>query len=160
MRCFVTGSQKPRKGLADFLGQALKTTEHEPRAKPKGNAKLRKPRAQGVETKSHRVTDGGTDRVTKSVSDEVPLYRRLTRKEVRFRDEQLEALDRIVRRLSRARRGTQGERRERGERVTENTLVRVAVDLLLKVEESLQGETEAELLRSVTRKKQTHGDTE
>lgn len=77
---------------------------------------------------------------------EVPPYLRLTRKEVRFREEQLESLDRVVRRLVRARRGGGGER------ITENTLVRVAVDLLLARADELSGATEAELLRSLRRK--------
>ncbi len=87
--------------------------------------------------------------VPKSVSPEVPegpLYMRLTRKEVRFRDDQLEALDRIVRRIARARRG------HGGERITENTLVRVAVDLFLERADALAGGTEAELLKSLRRK--------
>lgn len=71
---------------------------------------------------------------------------RLTRKEVRFRDDQLEALDRIVRRIARARRG------HGGERITENTLVRVAVDLFLERADALTGGTEAELLKSLRRK--------
>ena len=83
--------------------------------------------------------------VTKSVSHEVaePLYQRLTRKEVRFRDDQLEGLDRLTRRLSRARRGFKGER------VTENTLVRVAVDLLIEHHAQPSGTSEAELLASL-----------
>lgn len=72
-------------------------------------------------------------------SEEGPLYLRLTRKEVRFRDDQLEALDRLARRLVRTRRGG-------GERITENTLVRVAVDFFLERAEGLAGRTEAELL--------------
>ena len=47
-----------------------------------------------------------------------------------------------MRRLVRARRGG-------GERITENTLVRVAVDLLLERADALNGGTEAELLRSL-----------
>jgi hypothetical protein len=72
----------------------------------------------------------------------LPRYLRLTRKEVRFREDQLDALDRVVRRLVRARRGG-------SERITENTLVRVAVDLLLERADALSGGTEAELLRSL-----------
>ncbi len=87
-----------------------------------------------------------TSGVTESVSPEGgPLYLRLTRKEVRFRDDQLEALDRLARRLVRTRKGG-------GERITENTLVRVAVDLLLDRAETLTGGSEAELLRALRRK--------
>lgn len=103
-----------------------------------------------TESVSHRVPSMASSGVTESVSSRVPegddpslpRYLRLTRKEVRFREDQLDALDRVVRRLVRARRGG-------GERITENTLVRVAVDLLLARADALSGATEAELLRSL-----------
>lgn len=103
-----------------------------------------------TESVSHSVPAAVTSGVTESVSSRVPegddpslpRYLRLTRKEVRFREDQLDALDRVVRRLVRARRGG-------GERITENTLVRVAVDLLLARADALSGATEAELLRSL-----------
>lgn len=103
-----------------------------------------------TESVSHRVPTVVPSGVTESVSSRVPegddpslpRYLRLTRKEVRFREDQLDALDRVVRRLVRARRGG-------GERITENTLVRVAVDLLLARADALSGATEAELLRSL-----------
>lgn len=159
----MTGSAKPRKGLADFLGQALKEPAPPVPAKPSApppppvpvpvpapvpvievpapvaNATEKKPPAEKKPSPRHRVTE--------SVSSEVPLYQRLTRKEVRFRDDQLEALDRLSRRLSRAKRGAGGER------ITENTLVRVAVDLLLRRADAIAGETEAEILRSAIEKK-------
>lgn len=161
----MTGSGKPRKGLADFLGQALKepappvpakpsapmsapppapapvveAPAPEPAPAPVAKATEKKPPAEKKPATKHRVTE--------SVSSEAPLYQRLTRKEVRFRDEQLEALDRLARRLSRAKRGAGGER------ITENTLVRVAVDLLLRRADAIAGETEAEILRSASEKK-------
>jgi hypothetical protein len=67
------------------------------------------------------------------------LYLRLTRKEVRFRDEQMEGLHRL------ARRGMKGDR------ITDNTLVRVAVDLLLQHADDLAGHDEASLLESLRR---------
>ena len=99
-------------------------------------------------------TESRTARVTKSRSAEVresgasedssePLYLRLTRKDVRFRDEQLGALHALARRLSKARRGVKGER------ITDNTLVRVAVDLLLQHGDELVGGDEAALLESL-----------
>lgn len=72
-----------------------------------------------------------------------PRYLQLTRKEVRFTDDQLDALTALTRRLSKQRRGRGGER------VTENTLVRVAVDLLLEKGNDLKGTTEDELRKSV-----------
>ena len=78
-----------------------------------------------------------------STTGEGPRYLQLTRKEVRFRDDHLEALDKLARRLQRARRG------HTGERITENTLVRVAVAALLQRADDLTGKTEAELLESL-----------
>lgn len=100
--------------------------------------------AEVTESVSSGVTPGVTDSQSSGVT-EIPPYLRLIRKEVRFREEQLEALDRVVRRLVRARRGG-------GERITENTLVRVAVDLLLERADELAGASEAELLRALRQK--------
>lgn len=100
-------------------------------------------------------SEGRSAGVTKSRTSEVddaeegeaqdPLYLRLTRKEVRFRDEQMEGLHRLARRLSKARRGMKGDR------ITDNTLVRVAVDLLLQHADDLAGHDEATLLESLRR---------
>jgi hypothetical protein len=95
-----------------------------------------------VPTVTSGVTESVSSRAPEGDDPSLPRYLRLTRKEVRFREDQLDALDRVVRRLVRARRGG-------GERITENTLVRVAVDLLLERADALSGATEAELLRSL-----------
>ena len=97
------------------------------------------------EPKSAKAPKSRTAEVRESVAAEKlePLYLRLTRKDVRFRDEQLTALHLLARRLSKARRGT------RGERITDNTLVRVAVDLLLQHGDELAGTDEASLLESL-----------
>lgn len=71
-----------------------------------------------------------------------PLYLRLVRKEARLREEQYAALTQHARRLSRARRG-------QGARITENTLIRVAVDLLLERIDTASGAEESELLESL-----------
>ena len=71
-----------------------------------------------------------------------PLYLRLVRKEARLREEQYAALTQHARRLSRARRG-------QGARITENTLIRVAVDLLLERIDKASGAEESELLESL-----------
>lgn len=74
----------------------------------------------------------------------VPKYRTLERKEALVRTDQLDALTALRRRLNR-RRGAGV-----GERITENTLIRVAVDLLLTNADHLAGTTEEELRESVT----------
>lgn len=74
-----------------------------------------------------------------------PLYLRLTRKEARIREEQYDRLTAIARRLERRRPTNVGER------ITENTLIRVAIDLLLDREAELGGASEEEIRRSVSR---------
>lgn len=64
------------------------------------------------------------------------------RKEARFRPDQLAVLTEHSRALNRAKGPI-------GERITENTLIRVAVDLLLTRTERLHGRSESELLASV-----------
>jgi hypothetical protein len=71
-----------------------------------------------------------------------PRYLALTRKEARFTDDQLESLSVLTRQLNKARQG-------RGERITDNTLIRVAVDLLLERAHELAGHDEGELRKSV-----------
>jgi hypothetical protein len=71
-----------------------------------------------------------------------PLYRRLARKEARLREDQFIALSRLVRILAR-RRTTRS-----GPRLTENTLIRVAIDLLLTRAGQLAGDNEDEIRAS------------
>ncbi len=54
----------------------------------------------------------------------LPPYLTYVRKECRLRPDQLDALTALARRLNRERKG-------RGERITENTLIRLALDRLL-----------------------------
>lgn len=67
-----------------------------------------------------------------------PKYLTLVRKEARLKELQIEQLTGLSRKLNRQRRG-------RGERITENTLIRVAIDLLLSRADELTGTTEVEL---------------
>lgn len=74
---------------------------------------------------------------------DTPLYLRLERKETRLRVDQYEALTVHARRLNRA-------KGPGGERITENTLIRVAIDLLLENAEKLSGPNESSLRDSVS----------
>jgi hypothetical protein len=74
---------------------------------------------------------------------EVPKWQTLERKEVLLRPGQLDELTALRRIVNRRRNGA-------GERITENTLIRVAVDLLLASESQLSGTTEDELRESLT----------
>ncbi|WP_123083604.1 hypothetical protein [Streptomyces sp. ADI95-16] len=66
------------------------------------------------------------------------------RKEVRFRQDQLDGLAALRRQVA-------ANRADKREIITDNTLIRIAVDYLLMFGEvRLQGSTEAELRRSMT----------
>lgn len=65
-------------------------------------------------------------------------YTELVRKELRLHADQADELTMLASKVQRA-------RREKGERITDNTLIRVAVDLLLQRQAELVGSTEDEL---------------
>ncbi len=84
------------------------------------------------------------------VNAEVPVedgglakFARLTRKDARVRADQDAALGALATTLMR-------RRRVKSERITENTLIRVAIDLLMAHADELRGSTEDELRESVT----------
>lgn len=101
-----------------------------------------------VATPERVATAGSTSYPDTAGASSLPLYLRLVRKESRLRQDQADQLSREVRRLNQARRGTDGA--TTGERITDNTLIRVAVDLLLARAGELHGTTEAELRSSLT----------
>lgn len=70
-------------------------------------------------------------------------FARLTRKDARVRADQDAALTALAKTLMR-------RRPAKAERITENTLIRVAIDLLLAHGDELRGSTEDELRDSVT----------
>ncbi|MBU7587296.1 MAG: hypothetical protein KAF91_31375 [Nostoc sp. TH1S01] len=76
-------------------------------------------------------------------STELPKYLKLERKEARLRQDQIDALTDLTRKLNRT------KRVKGGERLTDNTLIRIAVDLLLSKASELQGTTEDELRSSL-----------
>jgi len=93
-------------------------------------------------TKQGRKIELQTTGVTESDSLGLPKYQTLDRKETRLRADQIEALNTTTKSLNRKRRG-------KGERLTDNTLIRVAVDLLLSRSDDLDGVTEEELRQSL-----------
>ena len=88
-----------------------------------------------------------------TASNRPPLYRRLARKEARLREDQFIALSRLVRTLAR-RRTTRT-----GPRLTENTLIRIAIDLLLMHADQLAGDTEDQIRASALRTDQSGSRT-
>jgi hypothetical protein len=71
-----------------------------------------------------------------------PLYATLLRKETRIRFDQQTQLTLLARRLTQ-------RRKTPGVRITENTLIRIAIDLLLAYAGELDGADEATLRRTV-----------
>jgi len=136
----------PRQSVADLLGEVDQApTVLPPRpapaeAAPAAAAEKPEPRRPAPRRVARGPRDTGTAGVTES---QVPKGRRLERKELRLRADQLDELARIRRTLNRQRGGE-------GERITENTLIRVAVDMLLGRAGKLRGTTEDELRKSVT----------
>lgn len=78
--------------------------------------------------------------VTDSVTLSVPKYLQLQRREARIHVEQADALTMLTRRLNSERRLPNGS--TAGERITDNTLIRVAIDLLLQRENEIHGVSE------------------
>ncbi|MBX0301864.1 hypothetical protein K2F54_18015 [Cryobacterium sp. 1639] len=72
----------------------------------------------------------------------VPRWLTYERKETRIRPDQLEWVEAQRKELNQRRQGA-------GERLTDNTLIRVALDLLIKHQGELQGATEDQLRQSL-----------
>ena len=136
----------PRQSVADLLGEVDQAPAVLParlapaEAAPAAAAEKPEPRRSAPRHVARGPRDTGTAGVTES---QVPKWQRLERKELRLRADQLDELARIRRTLNRQRGGE-------GERITENTLIRVAVDMLLGRAGKLRGTTEDELRKSVT----------
>jgi hypothetical protein len=88
------------------------------------------------------VTESQSPAVTDTETAGLPKYQRMIRKEARLRPDQVDALAQLRRRITRG-------RADRTETITDNTLLRVAVDLLLDHAGQLRGDTEEQLRRSV-----------
>ena len=136
----------PRQSVADLLGEVdqapvvLPPRPAPAEAAPAAAVEKPEPRRPAPRRVAHGLRDAGTAGVTES---QIPKWQRLERKELRLRADQLDELARIRRALNRQRGGE-------GERITDNTLIRVAVDMLLGRAGKLRGTTEDELRKSVT----------
>lgn len=130
----------PRKKITDLLGSELANLQRVEETETPTPEQNQIQSNKQLDLQSPRLTEVETPKEPEV--SEVPKYLQLERKEVRLRLDQLDELTSLVRRLNRARKG-------KGERLTENTLIRVAIDLLLKNADQLHGITEAELLVSL-----------
>lgn len=135
-----------KRSLADLVKQEVKRPDLQTTEVTESEISIdKKPSTMDTELtekQSDSVTESQPNKVTESQTSEVPKYLTLVRKETRLRDDQLEKLTAITRKLNR-------QRQRKGERITENTLIRIAVDLLLNQEQQLEGTTEDELLTSL-----------
>ncbi|MEA5507780.1 hypothetical protein VB735_32765 [Halotia wernerae UHCC 0503] len=95
-----------------------------------------------VDLDSEKTTELQTLEDTNLQSFNQPKYLKLERKEARLRQDQIDALTDLTRKLNRKKQGKSSER------LTDNTLIRVAIDLLLSKADLLEGTTEEELRRS------------
>jgi RNA polymerase-interacting CarD/CdnL/TRCF family regulator len=95
-----------------------------------------------TDVQAFNAPESGKPELTESVINKVPKYLTLERKEVRLPSAHIDELTRLVRRLNRQRKG-------KDERITENTLIRIAVSLLADFGERIEGNNENELLESL-----------
>ncbi|MEU3340682.1 hypothetical protein [Streptomyces sp. NPDC006668] len=76
------------------------------------------------------------------VPDDTPRYLTFVRTEARLRADQVDALAALRRRVA-------ANRSDKTERITDNTLLRLAVDLLLENAAQITGDTEEEMRRAL-----------
>jgi len=146
-----------KRGLADLIGEVgAAPQEHEgedegrgstaTEAAPETREEAREgwPRGGGKATAQERSRDEAAMPTAPRVPPRVPKYLALERKEARLRGDQVDSLALVARRINRQK-PSRG-----GERITENTLIRVAVDWLLSQEAHVGGSTEEEIRRSLS----------
>ena len=142
-----------RRGLADLIGEVgAVPQEHEDEGRGRESAATEAAPERRGEARESRPGSGGEATVREQSRDEaatpgvpprVPKYLALERKEARLRGDQVDSLASLARRVNRQK-PSRG-----GERITENTLIRVAVDWLLSQEDYVGGSTEEEIRRGL-----------
>lgn len=95
------------------------------------------------ETKSSATAQQASKKEASSAPPERVNFDDYERKEARLREDQVDDLAALVKRIKRT-------KKPGGERITDNTLIRVAVDMLLARKDELRGTTESELRKSVS----------
>ncbi len=148
-----------RRGLADLIGEVGAAPQEDPkedegRIRDPGAAGGMGPGARTEEAQGHR--QGGEGEVPASPTERspyagagareapaLPKYLSLERKEARLRSDQVDSLSALARRVNRQKASPGGER------ITENTLIRVAVDWILGQEAYIRGSSEEEIRRGL-----------
>ena len=142
-----------RRGLADLIGEVgAAPQEHEDEGRGRESAATEAAPERRGEARESRPGSGGEatareqsrdEAATSGVPPRVPKYLALERKEARLRGDQVDSLASLARRVNRQK-PSRG-----GERITENTLIRVAVDWLLSQKDYVGGSTEEEIRRGL-----------
>lgn len=139
-------SSKParqRPGGTSPLGRKPLTPEvehlHVGRPADTGTSEPVNPRTP--ESQNPAVTESGTPGTAESRQ---PRYAQYVRKEARVRDDQAAALVVLRKKVA-------GQRTTKVEPITDNVLIRLAIDLLLSRADRLHGDTEEELRASLLR---------
>ncbi len=143
-----------RRGLADLIGEVGAAPQEHEGGEGEGRESTATeaapetregwPRGGGEATAQERSRDEAAMPAAPRVPPRVPKYLALERKEARLRGDQVDSLASLARRVNRQKPS------RRGERITENTLIRVAVDWLLSQEAHVGGSTEEEIRRSLS----------
>lgn len=130
-----------RQNLGDLLGNLDYGAQPEPSPGEARRAIRAQPKTVADQAPSGRASQSPSRPATQP-NDDSGNYRHLVRKETRLREDQQNQLTVQARRLNRAKAaGTP--------RITDNTLIRVAVDLLLARIERASGDDEADILGSL-----------
>jgi hypothetical protein len=143
-----------RRGLADLIDEVGAEVGAAPQEHEGGGRESTVPQDAREEAREDRPGSGGEATVQSAARErsldgavtpapQVPKYLALQRKEARFRGDQVDALASLARRMNR------GKAERGGERITENTLIRVAVDWLLSREELIGASSEEEIRRGL-----------
>lgn len=140
-----------RANLGQLLGNVGESvTPVAPKAKRGEVAEEIDPAMPGVASKPARPPSRVAPTIEKLIADPAaedqatPAYLRYVRKETRLREDQQNELTLQARRLNRA-------KKTQGARITENSLIRVAVDLLLTKIERASGDDEDAIRKSMSK---------
>jgi hypothetical protein len=98
--------------------------------------------SEAARTKDRSLVEAIERPASKPVASAEPSYLRFVRKETRLREDQQNQLTQHARRLNRAKTTASA-------RITDNTLIRVAVDLLLARIDTAAGDDEKSILESL-----------
>jgi len=143
-RAVETTAENVSNGRAAAVGRPRSPGAGQGRAAVPGGSEKRRPVAPESAEKKRLLGPVAQDLAAGDWPEPAgPKYLQMVPKGARLREDQVLELDRIVLRLSRRRRPGAGER------ITMNTLLRVAADLLIDRESELEGESEEQLRDSL-----------